>query len=94
MKLSKYENVKCKTFNKDGRSFNNRERLRAVSQPLVYNFYTSSTRQCYKSVIPADVVSLVKALPDKQCASDPLPTWLSRNVFMSSVPVPLVQLVA
>ena len=27
-------------------------------------------------VSPADVVELVKKLPDKQCASDPFPTWL------------------
>jgi len=28
----------------------------------------------FSAVTPADVVASVKALPDKQCASDPLPT--------------------
>ena len=30
-------------------------------------------------VTPADVVTLIKALPDKQSASDPLPTWLLKR---------------
>ena len=47
----------------------------------------------FSAVTPADVVASVKALPDKQCAFDPLPTWLlCRRHF--TVPVPTVQLVA
>ena len=30
-------------------------------------------------VTPADVVTLIKAVPDKQSASDPLPTWLLKR---------------
>jgi len=33
----------------------------------------------FSAVTPADVVASVKALPDKQCASDPLPTWLLKK---------------
>ena len=30
----------------------------------------------FRPVTPTDVIKLVQALPDKQCSSDPLPTWL------------------
>ena len=33
----------------------------------------------FSAVTPADVVASVKALPDKQCASYPLPTWLLKK---------------
>jgi len=33
----------------------------------------------FSAVTPADVVASVKALPDKQCAFDPLPTWLLKK---------------
>jgi len=33
----------------------------------------------FSGVTPADVVAFVRALPDKQCASDPLPTWLFKK---------------
>ena len=32
--------------------------------------------RCFQPVMPTDVIKLVRALPDKQCSSDPLPTWL------------------
>jgi len=28
---------------------------------------------------PADVIAFIKALPDKHCASDPMPTWLLKK---------------
>jgi len=30
----------------------------------------------FNPVTPTDVIQMVRALPDKQCSSDPLPTWL------------------
>ena len=33
----------------------------------------------FSAVTPADVVASVKVLPDKQCASDRLPTWLLKK---------------
>jgi len=33
----------------------------------------------FSAVTPADVVASVKVLPDKQCASDLLPTWLLKK---------------
>ena len=33
----------------------------------------------FTPVSSADVVELVKKLPDKQCTSDPLPTWLLKQ---------------
>ena len=35
--------------------------------------------ETFAAVSPADVVKYVTSLPDKQCASDPLPTWLLKK---------------
>ncbi len=32
----------------------------------------------FTPIAPADVVELVRKLPDKQCTSDPIPTWLMK----------------
>ena len=42
------------------------------------NYITQTLRTSLQSQ-PADVVTLIKALPDKQSASDPLPTWLLKR---------------
>jgi len=33
----------------------------------------------FTPVTPTDVIKMVRALPDKQCSSDPLPTWLLKK---------------
>src|SRR5664279_6097845 len=33
----------------------------------------------FSVITPADVVELVRALPNKHCSTDPLPTWLLKN---------------
>ena len=37
---------------------------------------TSCSFRVFRPITPADVVKLVLSLPNKQCLSDPLPTWL------------------
>jgi len=39
-------------------------------------------------ITPADVVKLINALPDKQSATDPLPTWLLRRSADVLAPFP------
>ena len=44
---------------------------------------TVSQLLMFSPVTPHDVVALVRQLPDKQCASEPLPTWpLKDNIMM------------
>ena len=33
----------------------------------------------FRQVTEAEVLVLIRALPDKQCTSDPLPTWLLKG---------------
>jgi hypothetical protein len=40
----------------------------------------------FSAVTPADVEALVRSLPDKQCASDPLPTWLLKKSISFMAP--------
>ena len=35
--------------------------------------------RCFQPVTPSDIVDMVQALPDKQCSSDPQPTWLLKT---------------
>ena len=57
--------------------------VRATTAKANAPYFTSAPLGCvlrlFSAVTLADVVSLVKALPDKQCASDPLPTWLLKK---------------
>jgi len=39
---------------------------------------TGCTLNAFSPTTPADIVELVHSLPNKQCQSDPLPTWLSK----------------
>jgi len=51
--------------------------------PLLTQTFTSApvsrVLRLFSAVTPADVVAFVRALRDKQCASDPLPTWLLKK---------------
>jgi len=40
----------------------------------------------FSPVMPRDVVALVRQLPVKQCASDPLPTWLLKDNILLLAP--------
>jgi len=41
-----------------------------------HNSSRKGVRRGQESVVSRNVIKLVQALPDKQCSSDPLPTWL------------------
>jgi len=48
--------------------------------PLIQPTSCSASFQCFQPVCADDVVDAVRALPDKSCASDPLPTSLLKAV--------------
>jgi len=42
----------------------------------------------FRPVTPTEVIKLVQALPDKQCSSDPAPTWLLKANITVLAPFP------
>lgn len=58
-------------------------RVRASTADADQPTFSSAPVDCvlrvFTPVTEADVVALVQSLPDKQCASDPLPTWLLKS---------------
>src|SRR5664279_5357596 len=47
--------------------------------PIFAHAPVACTLVNFSPVTPADVIKLVMNLPNKQCSSDPLPTWLLKN---------------
>jgi len=50
-----------------------------ADSPTFTTVPVSCELRLFTPVSSADVVELVKKLPDKQCTSDPLPTWLLKQ---------------
>src|SRR5664279_1445573 len=57
--------------------------VRAATADADVPAYSRAPEGCelrrFSPIALADVVTLVRALPDKQCSSDPSPTWLLKN---------------
>ena len=51
-----------------------------------HNSSRKGVRRGQESVVSRNVIKLVQALPDKQCSSDPLPTWLLKANVSVLVP--------
>ena len=57
-----------------------------ATQPSVHRSREDIGLNALKSVDLEEVTTLISSLPNKQCRSDPLPTWLLKECTAELVP--------